>query len=78
MQSDELTGVTRDQGPSLLLTMVETASMLRLGRTQTYELVMRGSIPSVTIGRRRLVLRTGLEEFIHDLVAEQESTQAQS
>ena len=58
-------------GPPLLLTMTETASLLRLGRTQTYELVMGGRIPSVTIGRRRLVVRSGLEEFVNGLLAEQ-------
>ena len=58
-------------GPALLLTMMETASLLRLGRTQTYELVMGGRIPSVTIGRRRLVVRSGLEEFVNGLLAEQ-------
>ena len=57
-------------GPPLLLTMMETASLLRLGRTQTYELVMGGRIPSVTIGRRRLVVRSGLEEFVNGLLAE--------
>jgi excisionase family DNA binding protein len=71
MQNDDLNGGTKDSGPSLLLTMMEAAAQLRLGRTQTYELVMGGRIPSVTIGRRRLVVRTGLEEFIRELIAEQ-------
>jgi excisionase family DNA binding protein len=60
----------------LLLTMMETATLLRLGRTQTYELVMSGRIPSVTIGRRRLILREALEEFVRKLLEEQNVTEA--
>jgi excisionase family DNA binding protein len=74
MQVDEIGSAVGEQTSSLLLTMVEAADMLRLGRTRTYELVMSGRIPSVTIGRRRLVVRTGLEEFVRELSAEQEIT----
>jgi len=59
-----------DPGPSLLLTVEEAAVLLRIGRTQTYELVMRGQIRSVKIGRRRLVLRTGAQEYVDRLVQE--------
>jgi excisionase family DNA binding protein len=54
--------------PSLLLTIEETATLLRLGRTQTYELVMRGKIQSVKIGRRRLVVRDSLQNFVSHLL----------
>lgn len=54
-------------GLSLLLTIEEVAELLRLGRTRTYQLVMSGRIPSVTIGRRRLVPREDLEVFVHAL-----------
>jgi excisionase family DNA binding protein len=57
--------------PSLLLTVEETATLLRLGRTQTYELVMRGKIQSVKIGRRRLVVRDSLQNFVSHLLDEQ-------
>jgi excisionase family DNA binding protein len=60
----------------LLLTMMETATLLRIGRTQTYELVMSGRIPSVTIGRRRLILREALEEFVRKLLEEQNVAEA--
>lgn len=56
---------------SLLLTVEETAALLRLGRTQTYELVMRGKIQSVKIGRRRLVVRDSLQDFVSQLLAVQ-------
>jgi excisionase family DNA binding protein len=55
------------EGSSLLLTIEETAAQLRIGRTRTYELVMGGQIRSVTIGRRRLVVRADLEEFVRRL-----------
>ena len=51
----------------LLATVEETAELLRLGRTTTYELVMRGEIPSVKIGRRRLVVRSGLSHYVDRL-----------
>jgi len=57
-----------DLGPSLLLRVEEAAVLLGIGRTQTYELVMRGQIRSVKIGRRRLVLRAGVQEFVDRLL----------
>jgi excisionase family DNA binding protein len=56
-------------GRTLLLTVEEAASQLRLGRTSTYELVMRGRIQSVRIGRRRLVVRDGLKRYVAELLA---------
>jgi len=58
---------------SLLLTVEEAATLLRLGRTQTYELVMLGKIPSVKIGRRRLIVREGLGMYVSTLLEEQTS-----
>ena len=39
-------------GPPLLLSVEEASTLLRLGRTRTYQLVMAGRIQSVKIGRR--------------------------
>lgn len=50
--------------PELLITVEEAANLLRLGRTTTYNLVLDGQLRSVKIGRRRLVVRVGLQEFI--------------
>ena len=47
-------------GLALLVSVEEAATLLGIGRTTAYELVMRGHIQSVTVGRRRLVLRKGL------------------
>ncbi len=73
MASDDSIEDLDTLGPSLLVTVAEAATQLRIGRTQTYELVMGRRIPSVTIGRRRLVVRSGLEEYVRSLVAEQDA-----
>ena len=57
---------------SLLLTVEESAILLRLGRTQTYEMIMCGKIQSVKIGRRRLVVRNGLQNYVAGLLGEQD------
>ena len=61
----------RNPGLSVLLTVEEAAELLRLGRTRTFELVMRGNIQSVKIGRRRLVVREGLGRYVSELLASQ-------
>ena len=59
---------------SLLVSVEQAASILGIGRTRMFELVMGQMITSVKIGRRRLVVRRSLEEFIQRLVAAQESS----
>jgi excisionase family DNA binding protein len=54
-----------------LLTIDEAAALLKIGRTNTYGLVMAGQIQSVKIGRRRLVVASGLQVFIDRLIEEQ-------
>jgi len=50
---------------SALLVSVECASsMLGIGRTQTFSLIMSGAISSIKIGRRRLVVRRDLKDFV--------------
>jgi excisionase family DNA binding protein len=55
----------------LLLTIVEAANKLSMGRTSLYTLVMRGDIESVTIGRSRRITRQALDAYVAQLVAEQ-------
>jgi excisionase family DNA binding protein len=57
----------------LLLSVEEAADVLRLGRTRTYELVMTKRIQSVKVGRRRLVVRSSLFDFVQTLLLEQDS-----
>lgn len=46
-----------------VLTVPEIASYLRIGRTTAYELVKRGEIPSLKIGRQIRVLRDDLLNY---------------
>ena len=48
----------------LLLTIPEVAYRLGLGRSFVYELVMKGEIKSVKIGRARRVPVSAVEEFV--------------
>jgi excisionase family DNA binding protein len=48
----------------LLLSPVEVAHILGLGRTSTYKLLWSGAIPSFRLGRSRKIKRTDLDDFI--------------
>ena len=63
---------TMQMDTQLLLSVEAAADVLRLGRTRTYELVMAKRIQSVQVGRRRLVIRTSLLDFVQALLLEQE------
>jgi excisionase family DNA binding protein len=54
-----------------LLTIEEAAALLKIGRTNTYGLVMGGEIQSVKIGRRRLVVTASIVAFIDRLLDQQ-------
>jgi excisionase family DNA binding protein len=47
-----------------MLTVQETAEVLRLGVNTTYILISRGVLPSVKIGGSRRILRRDLEAFV--------------
>ena len=49
----------------LLLTIPEVAIRLGLGRSLVYQLVMRGEIDSIKVGRARRVPTVALDQFIH-------------
>lgn len=55
----------------LLLTISEAAGLLNLGRSLVYQLVMRGQIESIKIGRARRVPAPALERFIEEKLAEE-------
>jgi excisionase family DNA binding protein len=55
----------------LLLTVEETAEMIGLGRTMTYELLNRGLLESVRLGKARRVPMAAVEEFVDRLRAEE-------
>jgi excisionase family DNA binding protein len=72
MRENESSSISPYSGESLLLTVEEAAALLRIGRTTTFELVMRGQLESVRIGRRRLVVRDGLQRYVTALLTAQE------
>jgi excisionase family DNA binding protein len=51
----------------LLLTVVEAAHQLGLGRSKLYELLAAGDIESVHIGKARRVPREALERYVGEL-----------
>jgi excisionase family DNA binding protein len=50
-----------------LLDMKEVAATLSVGRSTVFDLVGSGELPSVRIGRRRLVHEDALRDFIEAL-----------
>jgi len=55
---------TANSGESLILTPVETAKLLRIGRATVYEQIRQGTIPSIRMGRKILVPRKALEKLL--------------
>jgi excisionase family DNA binding protein len=53
-----------------LLTPAEAAAVLSIGRSKLYELIARGVIESVKLGRCRRFRRSDLDRFIRKLDAE--------
>jgi excisionase family DNA binding protein len=53
--------------PARLLTVDETAEMLRLSRTTVYGELAAGRLRSAKVGRRRLVAETWVREYIEHL-----------
>lgn len=52
--------------PPVLLTVEEAAAMLRIGRNTAYELIARGELPHVRLGRLIRVPRHALERWIEE------------
>jgi excisionase family DNA binding protein len=48
----------------MTLTIEEAAAVLGISRALAYELVKRGELPSLRLGRRVVVLRKALEAFV--------------
>ena len=49
---------------SVVLTVEEAASQLRISRGSAYEAARRGDLPTLRIGRRLLVPRVALERLL--------------
>jgi len=55
---------TTASSTELVVTMTALPELLGVGRTTAFSLVRSGQLKSFKIGRRRLVPRTAIEEFI--------------
>jgi excisionase family DNA binding protein len=51
-------------GLPVTVSVEEAAMLLGIGRTVAYRLVLASELRSVKIGRRRLVVRASIEEFV--------------
>lgn len=51
-----------------LMSVVEAARRLGIGRTKIYELIESGRLPSVKIGKRRLISHEMIEAFRKELL----------
>ncbi len=56
-------GMTTESG-ALLVSVAEAAQLLGIGRGLAYDLIVEGRIPSLRLGRRLLLPRFGLEQWI--------------
>jgi excisionase family DNA binding protein len=54
----------------LLITVEEAARRLSIGRSHLYEYLLRGSLPSIRIGRSRRIASRDLEAFLDRLLHE--------
>jgi excisionase family DNA binding protein len=55
--------------PNAGLSPAKAAAVLKIGRSKLYELMARGTIDSVTLGRCRRFRRSDLDRFIGSLEA---------
>lgn len=58
----------------LLLSIQEAAEALGIGRSKLYQLVARGELPLVHLGKRALIPRPALERYVEQLLEEAEHT----
>ena len=56
-----------EREPALLLKIEDAARLLGVGRTTLFDLIGQGRIQTVRVGRRRLVVRAGLERFVEEI-----------
>jgi len=55
---------TRSAAPRVLLTIEQAAEAMALGRTLMYELVLRGEVSSIKVGRTRRVPLVALHDYV--------------
>jgi excisionase family DNA binding protein len=47
-----------------VLTVVEVAKILRIGKISVYQAIQRGEVPSIRIGRRILIPKFAFEQML--------------
>lgn len=60
-----------ESGQPLLISVEGAAKLLGIGRSAIYQLTMSGDVKSVKVGRRRLVVRASVQEFVDRLADEE-------
>lgn len=60
--------VNVQQAP-LAVSVEEAARLAGIGRTSLYAAISSGELPSIRHGRRRLILRTAIEEWLSSLAS---------
>lgn len=63
-----MASTTKDESQRMALPVRETAHGLGIGATKTRELIARGDLESIRIGRRVLVPRASIEKYIRSLL----------
>jgi excisionase family DNA binding protein len=58
-------------GEPLLVSVEQAAQRLGIGRTKLYEYLMSGDLQSLTLGSRRLISLSSLEDFVNRRVQEE-------
>jgi excisionase family DNA binding protein len=58
--------MTSDDDTQLVLTVERTAALLGISRTLAYELIGRGDLPAVRLGRRIVVPRAAIDRLVAD------------
>lgn len=58
-----------DLGPTMLLTVDDTARELRIAKRRVWMLIADGSLASVKIGKSRRISRAAIEEYVRSLAS---------
>jgi excisionase family DNA binding protein len=53
----------------VLVSIPDTMRLLGIGRSKTYELLGDGALKSVHIGRRRLIARASIDDYLRQIGA---------
>jgi len=58
----------KDNNESIVLTVGETARLLRLSKTTVYDQIRQGSVPSIRLGKRILIPRAALMRKLEEAI----------